>query len=186
VTPQAKGGPAFHAAIALLLAGFVGAPARADQPAVVAAIEATYLTKFAPFVAWPANASPDTRAAVELCVLDDNQIADLVEIAVSKTAVGEPAKRVRRLASSAQASGCHILFLGDGTGAALAAVSASPILTVTAEAQEGRKGIINFVIRDDRLRFEIDEAEAARRGLAISSNLLSLAVSVTPRAERGN
>jgi hypothetical protein len=57
-----------------------------------------------------------------------------------------------------------------------------PLLVVTSQAAEGHKGIINFVIRDDRVRFEIDDAEAARRGLTISSKLLSLAVSVKPRA----
>jgi hypothetical protein len=53
---------------------------------------------------------------------------------------------------------------------------------VTNEATQGHKGIVNFVIVDDRVRFEIDDAEAARRGLRISSKLLSLAVSVKPRA----
>lgn len=195
MTPRAQCGsgkdsvfPHFRlgAAIAVLLASFAGAPARADQPAVVAAIEATYLTKFAPFVAWPTGASAAVPATVELCVLDDNQIADLLEIAVSQTPAGEPTKLVRRLSSSAQTSGCHILFIGNAAGSVLDAVSASPILTVTAEAAEGHKGIINFVIRDDRLRFEIDEGEAVRHGLAISSKLLSLAVAVKPDAERAN
>jgi len=40
--------------------------------------------------------------------------------------------------------------------------------------------MITFVIASDRVRFEIDEARAVRSGLAISSKLLSLAVSVRP------
>jgi hypothetical protein len=37
------------------------------------------------------------------------------------------------------------------------------------------------VIHDNRVRFEIDDAAAARNGLTISSKLLGLALSVKPR-----
>jgi len=39
--------------------------------------------------------------------------------------------------------------------------------------------MIHFVIRDGRVRFYIDEAGAALRGLSVSSRLLALAVGVT-------
>ena len=54
------------------------------------------------------------------------------------------------------------------------------MLTVTDAATDpAAKGIINFVIEDDRVRFEIDNSTAAAGGLTISSKLLSLAVHVT-------
>jgi hypothetical protein len=40
--------------------------------------------------------------------------------------------------------------------------------------------MINFIVADNRVRFEIDEAAARRNGLQISSKLLSLAASVRP------
>ena len=46
------------------------------------------------------------------------------------------------------------------------------------------KGVVNFVIQDNRVRFEIDEDAAARTGIAISSKLLSLAVQPGPRGGR--
>ena len=49
------------------------------------------------------------------------------------------------------------------------AMRGKPILTVTDEASSADiKGIINFVIRDNRVRFEIDEAAAVADGLVIS------------------
>jgi hypothetical protein len=36
--------------------------------------------------------------------------------------------------------------------------------------------MVNFVLRDNRVRFEIDEISASQSGLMISSKLLSLAV----------
>jgi hypothetical protein len=56
------------------------------------------------------------------------------------------------------------------------------VLTVTDSARdEPARGIINFLIQNNRVRFEIDNGAAAESGLTISSKLLSLAVSVKPR-----
>jgi hypothetical protein len=123
-----------------------------------------------------------------LCVLDDDQVSDLAEITAKKISPPAHTEIVRRLASPAGIQGCDMLFIGPavgtGTGAVLATAANEPVLTITAEEPEGRKGIINFVVKDDRLRFEIDDAEAARHQLRISSKLLSLAVSVKERMQR--
>jgi YfiR/HmsC-like len=42
-------------------------------------------------------------------------------------------------------------------------------------------GVVNFVLRDNRVRFEIDENAASEDGLTISSKLLQLAVRVRPQ-----
>lgn len=86
-------------------------------------------------------------------------------------------------------SGCQILFDAgspeQSIAAGLQAVRGTPVLTVTdSEDNGGPKGIINFVIADGHVRFEINVATASSNGLAISSKLLSLAVAVTPRTER--
>lgn len=174
-----------HAAIFGLAIGLACLPAWAQQPPLVAAIEAAYLTKFPPFVDWPDGR--EERTALTLCILDDDQVFDLTETAAKKILPPAHTEIVRRLESPARILGCDMLFIGPagtGTGAILAAGANEPMLTITAEESEGRKGIINFVVKDDRLRFEIDDAEAARRGLRISSKLLSLAVSVKERTQR--
>jgi hypothetical protein len=57
------------------------------------------------------------------------------------------------------------------------------VLTITDSARNARaKGIVHFVLRDNRVRFEIDEQAAAENGLVISSKVLGLAISVRPRA----
>ena len=64
----------------------------------------------------------------------------------------------------------------------LGAARGSPALTVTDVGQDApEKGIINFVIADNRVRFEIDDRAAAQAGFTISSKLLSLALSIKPR-----
>jgi len=57
------------------------------------------------------------------------------------------------------------------------------VLTITDAPADARDtGIINFVIRDNRVRFEIDLDAAARNQLTISSKLLSLATKVRARS----
>ena len=54
------------------------------------------------------------------------------------------------------------------------------MLTVTDNATDpAATGIINFLIVDDHVRFDINNSTAAAGGLTISSKLLSLAVHVT-------
>lgn len=65
---------------------------------------------------------------------------------------------------------------------ALAAMKGAPVLTVTDEATHpADRGIISFVIADNHVRFDIDDAAAAQSGLVISSKLLSLAHAVKSR-----
>ena len=71
--------------------------------------------------------------------------------------------------------------------AGLKAVQGAPVLTVTdSQDNGGPKGIINFVIEEGHVRFEINDATASANGLTISSKLLSLAVAVTPRTEKSS
>ncbi len=57
------------------------------------------------------------------------------------------------------------------------------VLTVTDGARRpDTTGIINFVVIENRVRFEIDDQAASRNGIAISSKLLDLAKSTKRRS----
>ena len=90
---------------------------------------------------------------------------------------------VRRLARVTGNPGCSVMYVtgsaAQSVADALAAVRGMPVLTVTDGASDpAAEGIINFVIADDRVRFDIDNTAAVADGLTISSKLLSLAVHV--------
>jgi hypothetical protein len=51
-------------------------------------------------------------------------------------------------------------------------------LTVTESEASDRRGMVNFVLQDNRIRFEIDDAAAAQNGVEISAKVLKLALSV--------
>jgi hypothetical protein len=68
-------------------------------------------------------------------------------------------------------------------GEVLAAVRDRPVLTVTDGVQGAADGaIINFVVVDDKVRFDVSLAAAGRAGLRISARLLTVARTVGEKA----
>ena len=155
--------------------------ARAQSPSIEYAVKAAYLYKFAPFVEWPPTAFASASSPFQLCVLGRDPFGASLDQAVSGQRLGEHRVVVRRLDRVDAASGCHVLYLGASpnqtTAEALRAVRGSPILTVADSDREGG-AIIKFVVKDNRVRFDIDTAAAAVNHVTISSKLLGLAMSV--------
>ena len=168
--------------MAALAAGFAGAAARGEEGQLKAAVMATYLVKFAPFVEWPASSFAAADSPLTICVLDTT-LGSLADQAAAGQKLGSHPIAVRHVAAAAGAAGCQLLFLDRASGrsgaAALNAVAGAPVLTVTDEPESAaRKGIVNFVVVNNRVRFQIDNAAAARAGLRLSSQLLALAVNI--------
>jgi len=171
-------------ALALALAVlFVSSTARAQERSLEYAIKASYIYKLIPFVTWPDSAASPAVEPFVICAFDDpKDLAALVSEAVAGQRIDDRQIIVRRLDSAAAASQCQLMYVGtdnaDAVAAALDAVQDKAVLTVTDGMPPGRPhGIINFVIVGDHVRFQIDPEEAQRKGISISSKLLSLAVS---------
>ncbi|HET8877652.1 MAG TPA: YfiR family protein [Casimicrobiaceae bacterium] len=172
-------------AAAAWLAALAPAVGRAQSPSVEFAVKATYLYKFAPFVEWPAGTFRSSADPLVLCVAGSDPVTDLVADAVKGQVVGGRAIDVVRLLPAAHDPRCHILYValkGAAAFAVLEKLRGTPVLTVTDAASDARAtGIVNFVVQDNRVRFEIDQRAAAENHLVISSKLLSLASRVSPR-----
>jgi hypothetical protein len=171
-----------------LIAAALLAPLPADGQgrSVEYAVKATYIYKFAPFVEWPSSAFPSALTPFSICVMRSDELRGLIERAVNGQRLGERPIVVQSINRFDRDRPCHILYVGGRDGEALSemldSVRGAPTLTVTDGADDpATKGIVNFVIDQNRVRFEIDDRSAAENGLVISSKLLSLAVSVRPR-----
>ncbi len=168
----------------LLLAG--GRPAAAQRPLVTSeyAVKAAFLYNFAKFVEWPADAFRSPREPMVLCLLGEDPFGrELDRTVEGKTVLGRQLI-VRRLAKPAGLEECRILFVSASEAPrldqVLAAVGDRAVLTVGEDEAFSRAGgIISFVVRQSRVRFQIDRAAAARSGLSISSQLLEVAEAVT-------
>ena len=153
------------------------APARSLE----APVKAAFLTKFGAFAEWPGGLL-QAAPAMKLCIGGDDPFGVLLERTATGQAVDGKPITVVRLAEVHNSSGCQILYVSGSSrqsvAQALAAVRGQPVLTVTDAARDGARGMIHFVVFEDRVRFYVDLAEANRSGLSISSKLLSLALTV--------
>ncbi|HEV2817491.1 MAG TPA: YfiR family protein [Allosphingosinicella sp.] len=167
-------------AFALLLGA---SPARA-QP-TEDAVKAAFLPRFARYVAWPAPALPTAGAPFQLCLIGRDPFGRLLDQAAASELIDGHSVAVRRIPSAGQAAGCHLAFVHGAaptdTARLLLALRAQPVLTVTDGRAGPQRGMIHFTIVGGRVRFFIDEAAAAERGLSISSRLLALAAGVRQR-----
>lgn len=147
------------------------------QTSLEYSVKANYLVRFAAFVEWPRATFEDGRSPVVICVVGRDPFDGALERAArAQTAHGRPLA-VRRPRTAEAAAGCHILYVGRG-GAGLAPSGPRSILLVTDSAASSDRGMIHFVVSDDRVRFHIDLQAASRGRLSISSRLLNLALSV--------
>lgn len=160
-----------------------GASARAQEVAREQSIKAAFIYKFGEFVTWPAASW--TVGDFHICTLGDPGIAALIAQLAETERVSGRHVVARSLESTRDSNRCHVVFISASASIAAAdrqGLLHKPILIVTDTGRPATEpAMIHFVIREDRVRFSIDDRLAADSGLAISSKLLSVALSVRRR-----
>ena len=169
---------------ALMLMVLGGGALAADE-SLGNAVKATFLYKFAEFVQWPANQFAEGTPFV-LCGVGDDGVTALMDSATAGQRVGGRPVVVRHLQRVSSVDGCNVAYLAGSSEQpvddAAGALHGSPVLTVADSTSNPRAlTIVKFVISDNRVRFDIDDAEAVQDRLSISSKLLGLARSVRRR-----
>jgi hypothetical protein len=168
----------------LLMTGAAGAAT--PEASVEYAVKAAYLYKFGEFVEWPAGSFETENSPATLCIVGDDPFGAALDKAVAGQRMANRAIAVKRLKQAEARSGCQVMYVSGKDSEALAkaieTVRGENVLTITDGAAGALPtGIINFVIANNRVRFEIDDGAAAANGLVISSKLLALASSVKPK-----
>jgi hypothetical protein len=143
-------------------------------------VKAAFLFNFAKFVEWPSVAFKGPDDPLAICVLGQNPFGTALEDVVRDKTVANRAFVVREALNAQQASTCQIVFVSASERKRfrflLDGLKGRSILTVgEADDFTANGGIINFKLKDARVRIEIDVGAADRAGLHISSKLLSLA-----------
>lgn len=145
-------------------------------------VKAAFLFNFAKFVEWPQFAFKGPDDPIAICVLGRDPFGTALEDVVRNKSVANRGFVVRDVASSQEATKCQILFvtiserkrfrllLDELKGRSILTVGESDDFTASG-------GIVNFRLKDQLVRIEIDAAAADKVGLKISSKLLSLAQS---------
>jgi hypothetical protein len=169
--------------VALCAATVMGATGRAAaaEDRLEPAVKSVYLFKFADYVEWPEGTFKSPDAPFVICVLGRDPLGSSLDEAVRGRSVGGRPIVVRRIDHASLCGDAQGMFVSsvraDRRDEIAAALGSRGVLTV-ADKGAGAGAIIQFVIEDDKVRFEIDADAARRAGLKLSSRLLSLATSV--------
>ena len=166
----------------VLLAVFGGVRLRAQMSTPSEyQVKAAFLYNFGKFVEWPADAFSDAEAPLVIGIYGNNPFGHDLEVMVAGKKIGSHPVDVRRVSALTDLRRCHIVFISmseqKNTASVVEALRGRGVLTVTENMKHfaGSELIINFVMENDQVHFEINGAAADRTGLAISSKLLSLA-----------
>jgi len=170
------------AAGVVLTAAVPASPVRAAPTMAEYRIKAAFLYKFLSYVEWPPGALRDGPLVIGV-VGPQRLAAELREVTAGQSVDGH-AVSVQQLAGSDTVGDVHVLFLagkdGDSPTDELAAARGRPVLTIT-ESDIEAGAVINFVVVDDRVRFDIALPAADANRLKISARLLNVARRVVPR-----
>jgi YfiR/HmsC-like len=161
----------------------VSVAAEAQGPPHETEVRAAFLYNFTKFVDWPASAQKSAEP-FRMCVLADAEFTRAVETIIGgESVLGRPLVLITPETPEV-ARACQLLFVAhaEPEGARyLAAVRDYPVLTVgDAPRFLDAGGAIQFVLVDQRVRFDINLVAAERAGLRVSSNLLRVARTITP------
>lgn len=156
----------------------LAAPLRA-QTLAEARLKARLALTLARYTQWPAAAASAPADPLVLCVIQRSEaIVQAFGELAGQTAGGRP---VRVLTTPPPAaSGCHVLFVQDGTerGAAalVAAATGAAVLTVgDGDGFAARGGMVELVNVNDALRLDINLRALRAAQLELSSRVLQLA-----------
>jgi YfiR/HmsC-like len=147
-------------------------------------VEAAYLFNFGKFVTWPQKNHPPGDSFL-ICILGDDPFGPILDKTTAGATVGGKKVIDKRVSRPQDALGCSIVFISSSEeprlSKILAVVQGSPVLTVSdmpGFVEHG--GMIQFVVDNGRVRFKVNLRPAEQDGLALSSELLKVAVNVTP------
>lgn len=143
-------------------------------------VKAAFLYNFAKFIEWAPEAFADERAPLPLCVIGEDPFGSALDQTINgKTVNGHPLL-VKRLKWGENLRDCKILFISSSERKRLApileSVKGAGGLTVSEMDGFARLGgVINFIVKDHKIGFEINVSAAERAPLKVSSKLLALA-----------
>ena len=154
-------------------------------------IKAAFVYNFARFVEWPVDSFEDSRSPFVLGVLGQDRFVTALALLQGKEVHGREVQ-VRRFETLAGINRCQVVIIGSldaaEVAAVLAALEGASVLTVgDMQGFADQGGVINFILRKNKIRFQVNSGAATRAGLRISSHLLKLAEMVEgslPSAEK--
>jgi hypothetical protein len=143
------------------------------------AFKAAFLYHFTEYIDW-GNARMET---FNFAVLDKTPVTSQMRIIANEKKIKNKTIAIKEYSTLDAVEQCHILYVSESCAipieTILAKFSGKPVLIVTEREGYGKKGAhINFLVSENRLRFEINTKSFSSSGIGVSSQLLQHAVIV--------
>lgn len=145
-----------------------------------AKIKAVYIYNFTKYIEWPKEYRE--RPFVIGVIGETPLLIELKGMSVSKKVFGQSIEVVK-FNSVSEISNCHILYVPRDSKESISSISGklkgNSTLLVTDQPGMALKGsAINFVIKQNRQKFELNESNAVKYDLKVSNSLGALAILV--------
>lgn len=141
-------------------------------------IHAAMLYNFIKYVQWP-----DEGAGGEFVVgvIGEDNVFNTLKQWYDGKPKGSKKYVIKKLSSSAEASACHVVYVGKSKSKEFenvkSSVNGKSILTITDGNGLAEKGsCINFKVIDGKLRFELNQGVVTSSNLKVSGQLSSMAI----------
>ena len=138
-----------------------------------------FIYSFTRYVQWPEGYS---QGDFEILVLGDSPIMEELKVLTNKK-VGDRAIKVVKINGVSEIRKCNMLFVpadkSDKLAEILLKIDTQSVLLMTEQAGLGTQGsCINFIIKDGRLAFELNQAAFTKRNLKASNELTRIATMI--------
>lgn len=185
--PRAVRWKLFSCALAVLVfvLGLLFAPVSRADEAAEQKVKAAFVPHLIGFVTFPADSFTSAAAPIRVGVLGNFPLGDEAKKNLVAQGIQGRSVVIQHCTNAADTAGCHVLLVGKSEAAQfktiLAATAGKPVLTIgDAEGFAAAGGVINFILADGKVRFEINPAVASEARLKISSRLLQAAHVIQP------
>ena len=141
-------------------------------------LQAVFVFNFTKYISWPQNYSTDDFS---IGVLGSEQIANELKIIAEKRMVGSRKIIVTLYNNYKEIKKCNIIIISSSKSSQLSKVisqlSSEPTVVITNSPGLIEKGSgINFVVLDNKQKFEIRKSNVEKNGVKLNSELLKLGV----------
>jgi len=147
-------------------------------------VKAGFIYNIAKFIEWPKDTFSDAKKPITLCIVGTNPFGSALDTIANKT-VQNRTLVIKHMRKSNDLRTCHMLFVSASEKGNLSQIlemlAGASTCTIGDTGGYAQQGImINFLIEEEKIRFEINIERARRAKLTISSKLLKLAKTIYP------
>jgi len=137
-----------------------------------------YIFSFTRYIQWPESYN---QGDFEIDVLGDSPIIEELNKMAQAKKVGDRVIKVVKINSVSDIKKCNMLYIPSSKSGQLAEIMAKvgtqSILVISEDPGLAAKGSnINFVMKDGKLAFELNQAAIAKQNMKVSNKLTRLAI----------